>query len=326
MRAVVPIIALALCLGAGVAEATGGDSCAAATDLATIMTTCDGTPFEDSALAMDTATASGGPTPSCFNPSSALNNDRWYTWTNATGSTQQLVVTTDGAPNPTTGDSEIGIFDDCSGTTQLGCDQDGGDFGSGWLSTVSYDVAAGETVQIVFDGYAGDDSFTSAWFSCSAPPAPPANDDPSGAIALTVGQDFAAEAIVGTNVAATASEVADPSIPAPGCADYSGGDVWYTAQVTANGSLTLETNSNSDGIGDMGIAVYSGTIGALTLVECDDDDSPDGLFSLVAVTGRTPGETLYLRAWEYGNDVVGTFQVSAWDVTVPVELQSFSIE
>lgn len=159
----------------------------------------------------------------------------------------------------------------------------------------------------------------------SAPAAPPTNDEPAGAIALAVGQDFAAQAIVATNLSATASEVADPTIPSPGCASYTGGDVWFTAQVTANGSLTLETDTNSDGISDMGIAVYSGAIGALALVECDDDDG-NGLFSQVAVTGRTPGEMLYLRAWEFGNNVFGTFQVSAWDSTVPVELQSFSIE
>ncbi|MFN7014470.1 MAG: T9SS type A sorting domain-containing protein, partial [Bacteroidia bacterium] len=141
---------------------------------------------------------------------------------------------------------------------------------------------------------------------------PPANDECANAIVLTPGAVFATNPLVGTNAAATGST----GVPAPGCALYSGGDVWYQVTIPASGSLTIETNNNSSAILDTGLAVYSGTCGALVLVECDDDDSADGNFSLISLTGRTLGEVLFVRVWEYGNDTFGTFQVSAYDASL----------
>jgi hypothetical protein len=59
------------------------------------------------------------------------------------------------------------------------------------------------------------------------------------------------------------------------------------------------------------MSVYEGSCGALTQVECDDDDG-DGNFSLIDLTGRTPGETLYIRVFEYANNLFDTFLVSAY--------------
>ena len=141
---------------------------------------------------------------------------------------------------------------------------------------------------------------------------PPANDDCLNAQVLTPGGVFGDNDVVGTNVAATAST----GETAPGCASYSGGDVWYQVTVPASGSLTIETNNNSSAISDTGLAVYSGSCGALVLVECDDDDSADGNFSLISLTGRTPGEVLFVRVWEYNNDAFGTFLVSTYDASL----------
>lgn len=141
---------------------------------------------------------------------------------------------------------------------------------------------------------------------------PPANDDCSTAVALTAGGVFANNAVVVTTVGATNSNP-----PAPGCAFFQGSDVWYSVVVPASGSVTIETNPNpTSTITDTGLAVYSGSCTSLTLVECDDDDSATGNFSLVALTGRTPGEVLYVNVWEYGGDVAGTFQVSAYDASL----------
>ena len=141
---------------------------------------------------------------------------------------------------------------------------------------------------------------------------PPVNDECSNATVLTPGAVFGTNPLVGTNVFATASSGA----PAPGCASYSGGDVWYQVTVPASGSITVETNNNSSNITDTGMAVYSGTCGSLTLVECDDDDSGDGNFSLISLSGRTPGEVLLVRVWEYGGVTEDTFQVSAYDASL----------
>ena len=142
---------------------------------------------------------------------------------------------------------------------------------------------------------------------------PPANDDCLNAIALTPGAVFGDNDIVGTNFAAAASV----GETAPGCANYLGGDIWYSAVVPASGSLTFELNTNVGGITDGAGAVYSGSCGALVLVDCDDSSSatPNDQ-PLISVTGRTPGEVLYFRVWESGNDISGTFLVSAYDASL----------
>jgi hypothetical protein len=141
---------------------------------------------------------------------------------------------------------------------------------------------------------------------------PPANDNCSGAQVLNAGGVFGDNAVIATNVAAT-----DSAETAPGCAFYQGGDVWYSVVVPASGSITIETNSDTgSSITDTGMAVYSGVCGALVLIECDDDDSLDGAFSLITLTAQTPGTLLYVNAWEYGNDVFGTFKISAYDASL----------
>jgi hypothetical protein len=87
--------------------------------------------------------------------------------------------------------------------------------------------------------------------------------------------------------------------------------------VPASGSLTFELNTNVGGITDGAGAVYSGTCGALVLIDCDDSSSatPNDQ-PLVTVANRTPGEVLYFRVWEYSNDAFGTFKVSAYDASL----------
>jgi hypothetical protein len=56
------------------------------------------------------------------------------------------------------------------------------------------------------------------------------------------------------------------------------------------------------------------------LLDCDDSSSatPNDQ-PLITVTGRTPGEVLYFRVWEYGNNSFGTFKVSAYDASLSNE-------
>jgi hypothetical protein len=145
---------------------------------------------------------------------------------------------------------------------------------------------------------------------------PPVNDDCANASVLTPGGVFATNSLVGTNQFASASVGA----PAPGCASYSGGDVWYSAVVPASGNLTFEVNTNTGGITDGAGAVYSGTCGSMALLACNDSASTDPNDQpLITVTGRTPGEVLYFRVWEYGNNAFGTFKVSAYDASLSNE-------
>jgi hypothetical protein len=138
--------------------------------------------------------------------------------------------------------------------------------------------------------------------------AQPANDNPCNATPLTAGT--VCNYVAGTNVLATDS----PGVPAPGCASYVGQDVWFSVVVPAGGSLTFDANVGS--MTDGGMAVYSGSCSSLTLLACNDDSSPNGLMPYIALTGQTPGTTLYIRFWDYAGGT-GTFSI-LWEYSVNI--------
>ncbi|MDP2722948.1 MAG: fibronectin type III domain-containing protein [Bacteroidales bacterium] len=140
----------------------------------------------------------------------------------------------------------------------------------------------------------------------------PLNDDCSNAVSLTVG--YTEDWTLGTNVGATDSNNNPDPIPAPGCASYSGGDVWYSATVPASGYLVVTSQKVvGSPFLDSGMGIYTGTCGSLVLFECDDDDSPDGFMSQVTINDITlANTTVYIRFWEYGNNIFGMFEITAY--------------
>jgi len=234
----------------------------------------------------------------CFgNP----DDDVWYKFV-ATGTAHSII--TANVTGSGTADIVTQVFDSCGGTSIVCQDSPNSPVNLTGLTV-------GNTYFFRIYSYAL--TTTTSFTVCVGTPAPPpANDNCASAVVLTPGELFATNPVIGTNVSATNSNP-----PAPGCASFSGGDVWYQITVPASGSITIETNSNTGGvIADTGLAVYSGTCAALTLVECDDDDSTDGNFSKIVLSGRTPGEVLYASVWEYGNDTFGTFKISAYDASL----------
>ncbi|NUY80790.1 fibronectin type III domain-containing protein [Flavobacterium sp. MAH-1] len=129
------------------------------------------------------------------------------------------------------------------------------------------------------------------------------NDECSTATPLTVTTSCSYSSY--TTTGATASS----GIPAPGCASYSGGDVWFSATVPANGILTVDTQTGN--ITDSGMAFYTGSCGSLSLLSCDDDSSVNGNMSTLTATGLTPGTTVYIRVWAYNGAQSGTFGICA---------------
>ena len=148
-------------------------------------------------------------------------------------------------------------------------------------------------------------------FMFTTPLVPPANDNCSGAIVLTPGATFNTNPLTANLTGATNSNP-----PAPGCASFAGGDVWYSVVVPASGSITIETGGTFTG-DDTGMAVYSGTCGNLVLVSCDDDSSSNGSYSLISLTNRTAGEILYINTWQYNTGVSAiSYQISAYDASL----------
>ncbi|MBK6397303.1 MAG: hypothetical protein IPF75_03300 [Bacteroidetes bacterium] len=133
--------------------------------------------------------------------------------------------------------------------------------------------------------------------------AQPANDDPCNATPLTAGANC--NYVTGDNTNATSTG----GVPNPGCASYLGSDVWFSVTVPASGSIDLD--SDIGGMFDGGMAVYSGTCSALTLVSCNDDGSTNGLMPALTISGQTPGSTLYIRFWSYADGDNGSFSICA---------------
>jgi len=147
-------------------------------------------------------------------------------------------------------------------------------------------------------------------FGSCAPP--PLNDDPETAASLTVGEVFEDNPVIADNTEATATAIDDPS-----CGNFTEADLWYSVVVPDSGSVTVESRTDDDSITDTGLSFYEGEVGALVEVVCDDD-SGVGLFSLAELEGRTPGEVLFVRVWEWNGGSLGTFQMSAYDTPPPV--------
>ncbi|MEZ4938742.1 MAG: gliding motility-associated C-terminal domain-containing protein [Crocinitomicaceae bacterium] len=96
----------------------------------------------------------------------------------------------------------------------------------------------------------------------------------------------------------------------PPCASPGGPDVWYSFVAPASGNVTITTSEGT--ITDGGMALYSSDcVGTYALIECDDDDGP-GLMSEITQTSLTPGQTYYIRLWDY-SDGTGTMNVCIVD-------------
>ncbi len=96
-------------------------------------------------------------------------------------------------------------------------------------------------------------------------------------------------------------------------------DVWFTAIIPPSGSLTIETKQVAAGFTDMLMQAYSGNCTALVQIACDDDLG-DGEHSYISLTGRTPGEKIYLRVTpkdKPGVDDFGEFGICAYDASLP---------
>ncbi len=234
--------------------------------------------------------------PSCDD--TGTNLDLWYSFTVPAGETGVIVKT--GGPDGA--NIEAALYDSCGGT-EIDCQNNSS-------SKIFSGLSGGQTYIL----QVWHDDFNAGTFSIAVEklPPPPANDTCDNAMALTVFNSC--QPVTVSNFNST-----DSGVPDPGCANYSGGDLWFTATVPSSGSLTVETTRVSGGITDTGMAVYSGDCNNLTLIECDDDDSTDGFFSMIELSGRTAGETIYIRVWEYGNNSFGDFGVCVHDSSVSLE-------
>lgn len=252
----------------------------------------------------ENATASAGiPAPGCASYSGA---DVWFQVTVPPG--RSLIF-----------DSQTGVMldggmaiykgPDCNNLTLISCNDDSSPNGAMPLIT-NDTLTPGSTIWIRMWEFGNDNNGTFG-LCVKIPPPPPVNDSICGAIELFPSATCTYQTY--TNAMATATSGANPP-PAPGCAGYSGGDVWFKVVVPAGGALTIDTKEGV--VTDGGMAIYRGGLctGVLTLIACDDNSSANGNMPKLLATGLTPGSTLWIRVWENGNNNNGTFGIC---VTIP---------
>jgi hypothetical protein len=234
---------------------------------------------------------------SCAGGYGSAFEDSWYS---VTGTGNAMTITLSGANR----DAVLSAFTGC-GTGELDCATiDAGNSGS-----VTFATTLGTTYFIQIQRRSGNNNQDLNGDICavSAPGGGVTNDTPCTASPLAVAT--ACVNISGDNTGATDSGIADP-----GCAFYSGADVWYSLIVPASGDVNVTTSDNG-GFFDGGLALYSGTCGAPVLEACDDDSN--GAFESITLTGQTPGATIFVRVWEFGGGTGGTFDICAIDPPPP---------
>jgi hypothetical protein len=165
--------------------------------------------------------------------------------------------------------------------------------------------------QLMFDNYSNAPCQTG--IVCST--VRPSNDLCSGAIALTV-KNACVPDVFDNFLATSSGAVPGFSCGSPGA----GNDVWFSLEVPSSGSVSIETTTLSGGLSDMLLQVYSGACGTLSQVQCDDN-SGVGNQALVNLTGRTPGEILFVRIVDSGSNDEGTFGLCAYDASIPCHPQ-----
>lgn len=268
-----------------------------------------------------TETDSGLGDPEC---GGYVGGDLWYKFTvPASGSVAIVTETNDSSIT----DPAMAVYTglDCNNLTLYECDDDGNTASFEGFERINvYGQTPGTTIYVRVWSFRGTQTgtFNICAFEVSVPPVA-TNDDCVDAIDLTVG--VTCSPILVSNYLATSSEIADPNIPDPGCAFYNGNDIWYKVTVPASGRFEIETYESDDSILDGGMAIYSGTCdpSSLILVECNDDGGiiTTKSFERIELSGRTPGEVLFVRVWSYGNVKAGTFNICAVQLA-PLELKS----
>jgi hypothetical protein len=204
--------------------------------------------------------------------------------------------------------SSFGTIDYQIKEATLGCDEFNWNcIGSLTSAATSPYVAltAGVTYYILADPQTSIGGSFSFSITCGV--IPPINDEPCNAIPLNVTLSCNYDTYSNTNASSSSMYVGDPS-----CANYVNNDVWFSVVVPSTGMIVIDTQVGN--VINSGIAVYEGDCFMLSEIACDDNSSTNPLMSSLTISGRTPGEILFIRLWENGGGSSGTFGIC---VTTP---------
>lgn len=223
------------------------------------------------------------------------NDDVWFSFV-ATGVSHQVSL-------PETEGWEtlnFEVFEGSCGTlNSLGLAQD-------YEMLTLADMIVGETYFVRVFSYSDDPVYSVFEICVTKRQDPPANDDCEGAIALTVDAAFCNGTVTnGVNLGATPSEddLGD-------CFDTAETDIWFSFTVPQNvATVDISTDFTGGTVEDTVIALYSGSCGDFTEVDCDDDGGEINNLSKITNVEVNVGETYFIRVTGYNSDDEGTFCV-----------------
>ncbi|MDX2361275.1 MAG: T9SS type A sorting domain-containing protein [Crocinitomicaceae bacterium] len=165
-------------------------------------------------------------------------------------------------------------------------------------------LTPGNTYYVRVYSWTGTAGQTSVFDICiGTPPPPPANDECSGAIPLTVNPDQ----LCGTVTTSTIASATPSAQNTASCGGTEDDDVWFSFVATSSQHY-IDLINIFGGTTDLYHSVWEGVCPALTLVAgtCSDPNSS-------TVTGLTPGNTYYVRVYSWTGT---TGQTSVFDICI----------
>lgn len=196
----------------------------------------------------------------------SASKDLWFRYTASCTGTAIFETCAD-----TAFDSVLQVFSGtCGSLSSLGCNDDA----CSLQSSLSVPVTSGVDYLVRVGGFGG----ASGSFRISVVGCIPLNDECHRAVSLNAGTNGPFSTIGATTSSAWP------------CAT-GGRDLWFSHVATCSGTLTVQTCTAARNF-DTALEIFSGTCGALTSLQCNDDAC--GLGSSVAVPA-TLGTTYFLR-------------------------------
>lgn len=148
---------------------------------------------------------------------------------------------------------------------------------------------------------------------------PPAEDVCGGAINIPVDMGSCTSPITtGNNLYASDSDNDIPAPPSASCSSYAGGDIWFKLTIPASGTVII-SGAASDCCSFLWYEIYDGSdCASLSFVGCSGTTGNNPSNFENTLSGRTPGETIWIRAWDSSNDNgPGDFNFCAYEPPPP---------
>jgi len=186
----------------------------------------------------------------------------------------------------------MALYNDCSENTEITCRNTIDD-------EVIENLTPGNNYLLRLWDYNNDD-FGNVDFCIEESPVIPSNDEAVNSIPIIV-EPMGAGCATTTLLYNTYATDSSPINGTPACGNYQGGDLWYHFVVPATGAIIMHRSLDGNW-GHLSYAIYDlptdtteMLCGMILMTESESD----------IIEGLTPGDTVGLRVWEWGNNDFG---------------------